>query len=99
MLFEEEEQLLMKVKNEKEEEGGNYFTSICNIDQVAHELIAAANGAIALAQDSLCSSEGKTQELSVEEQNIIAKISLENLDHIAKVVSYIHSFLLKSILT
>ena len=94
VLFEgEEQQELIKAKSEKEEGGGNYFASICDIDRVAHELIAAANGAIALAQDSLCYSEGRTEEISIEDQNIIAKISLENLDHIAKVVFYLCVFL------
>jgi len=48
--------------------------------------MAAAKGAIALAQESLCYNEGRGREFSIEEQHIIAKISLENLDHIAKVV-------------
>ncbi|KAG0623354.1 hypothetical protein M758_3G167800 [Ceratodon purpureus] len=88
LIFEgEEQQELVKAKNEKEEGGDNYFTPICDIDRVAHELISAANGAIALAQDSLCYNEGRNQDLSIEEQNIIAKISLENLDHITKVIN------------
>ena len=93
LIFEgEEQQELVKAKNEKEEGGDNYFTPICDIDRVAHELISAANGAIALAQDSLCYNEGRNQDLSIEEQNIIAKISLENLDHITKVVFYLCIF-------
>lgn len=98
MLFEEEEQQeVIKARGEKEEGGGNNFTSICDINRVARELIVAANGAIALAQDSLCYNERRSQELSIEEQNIIAKISLENLDHIAKVVFYLHSFYWKDV--
>ena len=88
ILGEDQQEELLKAKNKKEEGGNNYSTPTCDIDRVAHELIAAAKGAIALAQDSLCFNEGRIQELSVEEQSIIAKISLENLDHITKVIFY-----------
>lgn len=88
----EEEELTVKAKREKLN-SGNYFSSFvdhCNIDRVAHELMAVANEALALAQDSICHGEGRglpeNGVYSVEEHTIIAKISLENLDHITKVV-------------
>ncbi|XP_024388356.1 uncharacterized protein [Physcomitrium patens] len=89
----EEEELTVKAKREKLN-SGNYFSSFvdhCNIDRVAHELMAVANEALALAQDSICHGEGRglpeNGVYSVEEHTIIAKISLENLDHITKVIS------------
>lgn len=75
-------------QKEREEGAGNYLTSICNIERVAHELMAAANRVIPLSQDPLCYRKGRARDLSIKERNTMAKISIENLDHIAKVVSH-----------
>jgi hypothetical protein len=79
-------------KREKEEGGGiNYHhSSLCSIEHVAHELMAAASRAIpSLSQDfQLGHPKGHlnyVRDLSLKERKTMAKIFIENLDHIAKV--------------
>lgn len=95
VLCDGEDQELIKTKRDKENESGNYYTTNCDIDRIANELIATSNGAIALAQQSLYYNEGRAPEFWTEEQNIVAKISLENLHHITKVVYISHLCLLR----
>jgi hypothetical protein len=81
--------------HEKEGAGENeHVTSICKIERVAHELMAAASRTIhLLSQELPCLSHrhqnhhaaGRVEDLFIREHNVMAKISVENLDHIAKV--------------
>ena len=73
---------------DEEKQAQAHLNSIYNIERVAHDLMAAANHVIPFSQDEQCHHKlGRVRDLSVKERNTIAKISIENLDHIAKVAS------------
>lgn len=73
---------------DEEKQAQAHLNSIYNIERVAHELMAAANRVIPFSQDEQCHHKlGRVRDLSIKERNTIAKISIENLDHIAKVAS------------
>jgi hypothetical protein len=74
-------------KREKEGGGENYHMSICNIEHAAHELMAAASCWIPpLSQDFLeVHEKGCARDLFLKEQNMMAKVFIENLAHSVKV--------------